>query len=124
MNGLLAEATDKFGLRLASINGGSLRNAIPRESFSVVVIPAESKDDFLGFVSTYAIAQQDVFKDADPGLEIDVEESDMAGSLIDEKTTFGLYKAVESHREVDLVLIRSFSLMAPLSEYFQNISPK
>ena len=96
MNGLLAEAADKFGLRLASINGGSLRNAIPRESFSVVVIPAENKDDFLGFVSTYAIAQQDIFKDADPGLEIDVEESNMAGSLIDEKATFGLYKAVEN----------------------------
>ncbi len=96
MNGLLAEAADKFGLRLASINGGSLRNAIPREAFSVVVIPAENKDDFLGFVSTYAIAQQDIFKDADPGLEIDVEESDMAASLIDEKATLGLYQAVEN----------------------------
>ena len=96
MNGLLMEAATKFGLRLASINGGSLRNAIPRESFSVVAVPASAKDDFLGFVSAYAVAQQDAFKDADPGLEILAEETDAASKLIDEKTTLGLYQAVEN----------------------------
>jgi len=96
MNGLLMEAAEKFGLRLSIINGGSLRNAIPRESFAVVVVPAGNKDDFLGFVSAYAVAQQDIFKDADPGLEIDTEETVMAASLIDEKTCLGLYQAVEN----------------------------
>ena len=95
MNGLLMEAAEKFGLRLASIDGGSLRNAIPRESFAIVVIPDENKDDFLGFVSAYAIAQQDTFKEADPGLRIDVEGTDMPGSLIDEASANGLYQAVE-----------------------------
>ena len=95
MNGLLMEAADKFGLRLADINGGSLRNAVPRESFSIVVVPEANKDAFLGFTSTYAVAQQDDFKDADPGLQIDLEETDMPGSLIDEATCKGLYQAVE-----------------------------
>jgi dipeptidase D len=95
MNGLLMEASDKFGLRLASIEGGSLRNAIPRESFAVVAVPEGNKDDFLGFVSAYAVAQQDAFKDADPGLEIMAETTDVPSSLIDAKTTDGLYQAVE-----------------------------
>ncbi|MEE4256966.1 MAG: aminoacyl-histidine dipeptidase [Bacteroidales bacterium] len=96
MNGLLMEASDKFGLRLSSIEGGSLRNAIPRESFALVAVPEESKDDFLGFVSAYAVAQQDAFKDADPGLEIMAETTDVPASLIDAKTTDGLYQAVEN----------------------------
>lgn len=96
MNGLLMEAADKFGLRLAAIDGGSLRNAIPRESFAIVAIPIENKDDFLGFLSAYAVAQQDIFKEADPGLEIEIEETNMAVSLIDENTCKGLYQAVEN----------------------------
>ena len=96
MNGLLMEAADKFGLRLADINGGSLRNAIPRESFAVVVVPESFKDEFLGFSSAYAIVQQDEFSEADPGLQIDVEETDMPGSIIDEATCKGLYQAVDN----------------------------
>ncbi len=95
MNGLLMEAADKFGLRLAGVDGGSLRNAIPRESFSVIVVPEANKDAFLGFASAYAIAQQEAFKDADPGLQIDVEETGMPGSMIDEASTKGLYRAVD-----------------------------
>jgi dipeptidase D len=35
LNRFLWEAAHKYGLRLASIDGGSLRNAIPRESFEI-----------------------------------------------------------------------------------------
>lgn len=41
MNRLLFE-TDQFGLRLSEIDGGSLRNAIPRESFAIISILEES----------------------------------------------------------------------------------
>jgi len=95
MNGLLLEAYTKFGLRLASINGGSLRNAIPRESFALVVVPEVSKDEFLAFVADFEKQQQDAFKDADPGLKIKAEDTAEPDSLIDEATTKCLYKAVK-----------------------------
>ncbi len=38
MNRLLFKGFEKYGLRVSSINGGSLRNAIPRESVSLVVV--------------------------------------------------------------------------------------
>ena len=47
MNRLLFGGYEKFGLRIASINGGSLRNAIPRESFATVVIDSASEKLFL-----------------------------------------------------------------------------
>ena len=33
-------AAREFGMRLASVEGGSLRNAIPREAFATVVVPS------------------------------------------------------------------------------------
>ncbi|MFK7818049.1 MAG: peptidase dimerization domain-containing protein, partial [Planctomycetaceae bacterium] len=38
MNRLLWASADRFGVRVAEIDGGGLRNAIPRESFAVLVV--------------------------------------------------------------------------------------
>lgn len=95
MNGLLMAAAGKFSLRLASIDGGSLRNAIPRESFAVVVVPDKHKDAFKSFVSDYEKEQKDAFGKTDGGLMITVDRTTMPASLIDAKTTAGLYQAVD-----------------------------
>lgn len=42
----LWESWDKHSLRLASIDGGGLANAIPREAWAVVGVPAENKAEF------------------------------------------------------------------------------
>jgi dipeptidase D len=46
MNRILYHGFTKHGLQVASINGGSLRNAIPRESFATVVMPAQNVEKF------------------------------------------------------------------------------
>jgi dipeptidase D len=96
MNSLLSRAAEKFGLRLADIQGGSLRNAIPRESFTVVVVPDANKDAFKEFAEGFEKEQQAAFKEADPGLMISIDRTNMPASIIDEKTTNGLYQAVEN----------------------------
>jgi dipeptidase D len=95
MNALLMHAAEKYGVRLAAIDGGSLRNAIPRESFAVVVVPDANKDDFKAFVADFEKENQAAFKKADPGLLIAVDRTNMPSNLIDEKTTLGLYQAVD-----------------------------
>ena len=94
MNILLLKAGEKYGLRLAEIDGGSLRNAIPRESFATVVVPDDNKENFELFVTEFEAIVQDEFKDADPGAQVVVEASDMPKNLIDEKTQSNLYTAV------------------------------
>jgi len=46
----LKEAVAELEARLASIDGGSLRNAIPREAFAVITVPADAVDDMIDFV--------------------------------------------------------------------------
>ncbi|RYZ83261.1 MAG: beta-Ala-His dipeptidase, partial [Proteobacteria bacterium] len=47
MNRLLFEAFENVSLRVSTIDGGSLRNAIPRESVAVVAIPEAKETEFL-----------------------------------------------------------------------------
>ncbi|NQU33655.1 MAG: aminoacyl-histidine dipeptidase [Bacteroidetes bacterium] len=94
MNILLLKAGKKYGLRLAEIDGGSLRNAIPRESFAVAVVPETSKEDFELFVEEFEAIVQDEFKESDAGVVVIAEETEMPAKLIDEKTQNNLYAAV------------------------------
>lgn len=69
-------------LRIASLNGGSLRNAIPRESFSVITVPADSADQLL------KIAQQEIAAikaglDNEPKLTITLEQCEAPASVMD-----------------------------------------
>ena len=56
LNRFLWNAARKYGLRLSSIDGGNMRNAIPREAFAVVTVPSaivnEFQEDVTRFLST------------------------------------------------------------------------
>jgi len=53
MNRFLWNVTRKYGLRLSSISGGNMRNAIPRESFAVVTVPSAKADEFQKEISIF-----------------------------------------------------------------------
>ncbi len=95
MNDILMQASEKFDVRLSSIDGGSLRNAIPRESFAIVVVPEKNKDDFKKFIQEFENAAKKKYQDVDPGLLIKVDSTKMPTSLIDEEIQNNLYKAVD-----------------------------
>ena len=94
MNILLLKGSEKYGLRLADIQGGSLRNAIPRESFVVAVVPAAHKENFETFVEEFEAIVQDEFTETDAGVMVIAEATDMPEKVIDEKTTNNVYAAV------------------------------
>jgi len=96
INKLLLEASEKFGLRLASIDAGSLRNAIPREAFATVVVPDSNIKDFEGFVAEYAEKIKESLKEIDPGFSINIQKTDIPDFLIDEETQNNLFKAVDN----------------------------
>jgi dipeptidase D len=94
MNVLLMKAAEKYGVRLANIDGGSLRNAIPRESFATVVVEEDKKDVFETFVKEFEVIAQEEFAEADGGLMIIAETAEMPENLLDLTTQANLYKAV------------------------------
>lgn len=74
MNRLLQAAMQSTPVQLSSIDGGSLRNAIPRESTAIVVVPAADKLSFLALVDVFATVLKEEYATVEPGLLIEVEE--------------------------------------------------
>jgi dipeptidase D len=87
-------AVRKYGMRLANIEGGSLRNAIPRESFADVCVPASNKDAFLASVKEYESIFKNELGSVEPGLSFTVEPAKLEGGLIDIAATDRLVRLV------------------------------
>lgn len=86
-NKLMNRVLDRLGetVRLASLDGGGLRNAIPRESVAVVVVPNAEIDAFeniLGEVGAELIAEHGT---TDPNLELAWEEIDDPLEVVSEE---------------------------------------
>jgi dipeptidase D len=91
---ILNETYEKHGVRLARIDGGSLRNAIPREAFGVVVVDEAKTADFVALA--YEIAQnvKTELAETEPDLKVLVEETELPVALIDEETQRKMTQAV------------------------------
>lgn len=72
-----------YELRLASINGGSLRNAIPRESSAVVLIPENQKEDFIKCVDKFVEIIKNEIGSVEENFRMTAELCDMPESLVD-----------------------------------------
>ena len=83
MNALLNRTYDIFGVRISEIKGGSLRNAIPRESFAKVALPKENIEDFKKFFVHAVEQQKKLYKETDPKLSIIFKEIDDLETVID-----------------------------------------
>lgn len=76
MNRLLFDAFDNFGLQISEIKGGSLRNAIPRESQAIVII-AEVYDEAFVFDMQQIVNEiKTELKTTEPSLEVVFEKMD------------------------------------------------
>ena len=95
MNRFLKEIVRNYEARLASINGGSLRNAIPRESFAVVCIPEQLSDDLLDLVQEYEDLFRTDFAGIEESISFKAEKTDMPIALIPEEVQDDLINAVE-----------------------------
>lgn len=94
MNRLLFDGFTNFGLRVSEIDGGSLRNAIPRESFSTVVIDAVSKEPFQFEIHELINNIKAEFSTLEPNLSIELKEVDTPETVMDLGVQEGLIKAV------------------------------
>jgi len=72
MNGVLVHMRNE--IRLSYLEGGSLRNAIPRESFADIVIEEESLETSMKRFEEVAMTFKQSFSRIEPDLEIQIEE--------------------------------------------------
>lgn len=95
MNRLLFDGFENFGLQIAEISGGSLRNAIPRESVAKVII-AEMYDEAFVFDMQEVIGDiKTEFKTMEPNLTIEIVKNDtVPAKVMDLGVQEGLLRAI------------------------------
>ena len=96
LNRFLWNSLRKFDLRLASFEGGTLRNAIPRESFAVVTIPISKVAEFEKYVKEFETTVKKELSATEPDMMFFAEKSNFQGNVIDINSTHKLINAVYS----------------------------
>ncbi len=94
LNRILFDGFENFGLQIAEIDGGSLRNAIPRESKAIVAIDTIHKDVFLFEMEALAASIKLELKTMEPGLEIVISESETPQRIMDLGVQEGMTRAL------------------------------
>ena len=90
----LKDAVAEQEVRLASFNGGTLRNAIPRESYAIVTIPEDGLKDLAEAVADYAEQLNDEFKGIENTLYFTVQQVDLPTGILPEEVQDDIINAV------------------------------
>ena len=94
MNRLLFDGFENFGLQIAEIDGGSLRNAIPRESTATVIISGIFEEAFFSETQEVIADIKAEYKTTEPNLQIIIEPTDMPEKVMDLGVQEGLTRAL------------------------------
>jgi len=94
LNRVLFDGFENFGLRISEIDGGSLRNAIPRESSAKVAIDAVHKKAFEFEMQLQSNLITAEFKTMEPNLEISILEIELPLKIMDLGVQEGLTRAL------------------------------
>ncbi len=94
MNRLLFDGFENFGLRISEIQGGSLRNAIPRESKAVVAIDAMHEDAFLLETNQLVTTIKAEYKTMEPDLKVELVKSTTPKTIMDLGVQEGFTRAM------------------------------
>ncbi|HEX8562201.1 MAG TPA: aminoacyl-histidine dipeptidase [Flavobacterium sp.] len=94
MNRLLFDGFTNFGMQISEINGGSLRNAIPRESIAKVIVARMYDESFVFDMQQVIKEVKSEFKTTEPNLRIEIIKSDLPETVMDLGVQEGILRAI------------------------------
>jgi dipeptidase D len=90
----LKEAVAEYEARLASIEGGSLRNAIPREAFAIITVPKDGIQDIMDLLDDYSALFTEEYAGVENAISFTAEVTQLPTGLIPEEIQDDLINGV------------------------------
>jgi len=90
----IREAVATYEARLASWEGGNMRNAIPREAHAVVTIPAENEEELLALVKYCEDLFNEEFKEIETPISFTAERVELPAGEVPEEIQDNLIDAI------------------------------
>ncbi|MEM7656779.1 MAG: aminoacyl-histidine dipeptidase, partial [Bacteroidota bacterium] len=94
MNRLLLAMSKEFGVEIGSIDGGGLRNAIPRESVALIAYAGEKWDRMVSFLEAQQAILQTEYASTDEGFSLVWEATDAPEKVMDPTFLGQLLRAI------------------------------
>lgn len=126
MGYFLKDAISNFDVRLSAIDGGSLRNAIPRESVAIVTVTSEDEKDFLDLVKEYEGIYKEEYKSAEIAANISfkAEKTDIPATLIPEEIQDSVINAVVGCQNGVISMLTDFVGIVETSTNLASVKSK
>ena len=86
INRLLWNISNQYEISLADFNGGNLRNAIPREAFSTIVIDKNSYTSIKTWIDNFYSTLINEFGNLEKELKISVKDADLPSFVMDKES--------------------------------------
>jgi dipeptidase D len=90
----LMQAESDFAVRVAEAGGGDLRNAIPRESFALLLVPKKVEKQFEKFVKGYDKMYRAEFAETEPTLSFTAKKWDAPAKVMSKNDQYRIIRAV------------------------------
>ena len=90
----LMQAESDFGIRLAEAAGGNLRNAIPRESYAVLLVASAKAKSFEKFVKGYEKMYRAEFTEPEPNLSFSYKKCEIPVNVMTKQDQYKIIRAV------------------------------
>ena len=94
MNRLLLNLSNDLHIEIASIDGGSLRNAIPRESVAVIAVSDTNKEALKKQVKNFETIIKEEYHTTDPKLVVTIEETDAPKQVLQKDFQYKLVRSI------------------------------
>ncbi len=92
----LFNLSTKHDVVVSEIDGGNLRNAIPRASHAVIGVHTSKKEVVRAMLNNYIADLENEYKCLEPNLKVTMESVDTPDFTIDEATSLNLIRAIYS----------------------------
>ena len=93
---LLCDGFDKYGLRISRIDGGSLRNAIPRECFALLVVDTVHQTNFERATTALISDIENEYSSIEPGLCIVLNSCELPETVMELEVQQPLLKSLQA----------------------------
>ena len=92
---ILLELAKEIDFELAVFDGGNLRNAIAREAFAIITVPASQKEKTVAEFNIFAALIYNEFERNEPGLKLKISSNELPASVIENSAKRKLLSALD-----------------------------
>jgi dipeptidase D len=93
---VLLELSKEIDFELAVFDGGNLRNAIAREAFAIITVPASQKEKSVAEFNIFAALLYHEFERNEPGLKLKIGSIETPDSVVDRTSKQRLLAALDA----------------------------